>query len=64
MEITAEIQEKYLKNSGACPFCGSESLEGEERDYGTDELYQRIHCYSCGKTWDDVYVLSRFEEVE
>ena len=63
--LTDAQKAAYLQNSGACPYCGSEDIEGTgDRDYGNDEYYNRMGCQGCGKVWDDVYTLSRIEEVE
>lgn len=45
------ILEKYLENSNACPFCGSENIEGTIIDY----LEAEIVCCSCGKSWLEIH---------
>ena len=53
--LTEAQKAAYLQNSGACPYCGSEDIEGTgDRDYGKNEHYDRIVCISCGRWWNDV----------
>ena len=62
--LTEAQKAAYLQNSGACPYCGSESIEGTgDRDYGNAKQYERIICRSCEKIWWDVYTLSGIDEV-
>ena len=62
--LTEAQKAAYLQNSGACPYCGSEDIEGTgDRDYGKNEHYDRIVCISCGRWWNNVYTLSGIEEV-
>jgi len=52
----------YLKNSGQCPFCGSDDIVGDSYDYEGDTVTQEISCSSCHKTWNDIYKLVDVEE--
>lgn len=62
--LTEAQKAKYIQNSGACPYCGSENIEGTgDRDYGNGKLYERVFCHSCERVWWDHYTLSGIEEV-
>lgn len=63
--LTDDQKDKYLENSGVCPYCGSEDIEGEgSYDYGDDSIFAKVHCYSCGQNWEDVYVLAGVDDEE
>jgi hypothetical protein len=62
MGTEARVQE-YLRQGG-CLFCGSPNTEGGSYDYQWPELGQKVRCLDCGRTWTDVYVLTRVEVPE
>ena len=54
------VRQEYLKHLGQrCPFCKSERITATESiqvdgDCGT----QTIYCYTCEKSWVDIYRLA------
>jgi C4-type Zn-finger protein len=52
-----KTKEQYLKDSGKCPYCNSEQLEGNGHDYEGDGVIQVILCQDCGNRWEDVFRL-------
>ncbi len=53
-----DAQAKYRANPCNCPHCGSEDVEGGS------VAWQSITCNECGATWNDVYKLMGFSELE
>lgn len=65
MAFSKEQVEKYLKGGGvSCPVCGSENIEGGDKEMDLDGVSQIITCQSCGKQWTDFYTLTDVEEIE
>lgn len=63
---TETRQEAYLKRGGSrCPVCNSDQLEGDG-PYNADGDYawHRIKCLRCDSTWNDIYKLSGFDDLE
>jgi hypothetical protein len=51
-------KEDYLKGKGlACPFCGSELLEGGFIHVETGNALQKMSCTECDGIWQDVFQL-------
>lgn len=64
--LTDAQKAAYLQNSGACPYCGSEDIEGwGGYDYGElgNTILAKITCNNCDKIWEETYTLSGIEEV-
>lgn len=62
-EITSKMKEEYLEDFGnRCPHCGTDDISSVDWDYGTGEVWARVHCYQCGEDWTDVYKLVGIEE--
>ena len=63
--MSDEALVKYVEADGLiCPFCGSARLECPEK-FETDGYgiaTRLVHCLSCAKEWDDLYVLTGFQE--
>jgi len=55
-------KEKYLKNPGNCPYCGSEDIVGESIEIEGATSKQKVSCSDCYKEWNDIYTLSDVEE--
>ena len=63
MPLTKEAKREYLETKGtACPFCGSEQLDGGFVEIDGGHAYQPMSCLEGGKQWSDVYVLDDMEE--
>ena len=60
--LTKEQKKKYLKNSGKCPFCQSNNIEGGEVEIDGKLVWQVIDCLDCKKSWVDYYKLFDVEE--
>ena len=56
------VRGEYLDDSGRCPFCKSERIEGVGKtNMDVNEYSSLIRCYACDKEWWDIYKLSRIE---
>jgi hypothetical protein len=62
--LTKKQVEKYLKNSGRCPKCGSGAISGEEVNIEGDTAVQEMGCDDCGARWYDTYTLTGVAEIE
>ena len=59
--ITKEMEKRYIDAMGDfCPYCHSDNIEAGE--WYMQGAYQDVHCKTCGKTWHDVYELTRINE--
>lgn len=47
----------------SCPVCGSVEVTGGFVEVLDDTAWQSVSCDDCGSSWDDVYVLTRRENV-
>lgn len=57
--------EDYVVNQGNfCPHCDSNDLEGGKFDVDTNRAWQAITCLSCEATWNDVYHLVGYDDLE
>lgn len=63
-EAVEDPQEKYRANPCHCPHCGSEDVEGGEVNVDAGGAWQEVTCNECGATWNDVYKLTGFSELE
>lgn len=45
------------KNGAACPYCGSDQIEGESFDAEGAETWQTVRCLECDREWVEVYAL-------
>lgn len=53
---------RYVIEGGQqCPFCSEETLRFEDLVVDNCMAHQRIKCNSCGKEWEDRYVLASVE---
>lgn len=54
--------EQYVETGGTrCPFCGSQSIEGDSFEVDAGGAAQEVGCNNCDKTWTDVYTLTKYE---
>lgn len=61
--LTADEKKQYVADRGCrCPFCHSQSLEGESYNGDGATIAQDITCLRCRRVWTDVYTLSAIEE--
>lgn len=64
-QVTEQMVQDYVRKGGVrCLFCGSHDIEGGSYDYESPELGQKVRCLACGRSWIDVYVLSRVELID
>jgi len=59
------LMREYLENGGErCPFCRSFSVHPTPklRDCEDGDVRRLSMCFSCGKKWDEVYKLKRYED--
>ena len=57
--LTDAQKDNYLDEPYKCPYCGSEDIEADNIEDCDDEtVYRGLCCNSCGKAWDDVYILA------
>lgn len=47
----------------SCPVCGSAEVTGGFVEVLDDTAWQSVDCGGCGSSWDDVYSLTRRENV-
>jgi hypothetical protein len=57
-------QRQYLEQSGSCPVCQSQEIEGDSYEGDGDAIYMKITCLSCEATWQDVYRLTGYCELQ
>ncbi len=62
MGLTAEQRLKYLNHPYACPFCGKDSISGEEINIEMSMASQQVGCPDCGSRWTDIYKLVDLEK--
>lgn len=57
---------QYCAEGGnMCPNCGSEDIEAQSgSDFDGDSCSKPVMCNSCHATWDDVYVLSGYDNLQ
>ena len=56
-KITKAMSKKYLEDSGRCPFCGSDNIEGGSLEVDGHQAWQEVTCLDCDGGWDDIYKL-------
>lgn len=61
-EVTEEIQKKYKENPNACPFCGSENIDGGHFEASDDMVYRDVQCQTCNMTWTEHFALTHIDE--
>jgi len=51
---------EYLANGGsACPYCGSEEIQGIFRSYSSEGLlFFKCECFTCLHEWEEQYTLT------
>ncbi len=63
--MKTERAKQYLEQHGlACPFCGSQDIEGGSMDFEAGEIAQRISCHECDERWTDVYKLAAVADAD
>lgn len=56
---------QYVGKGGCvCPVCQSEDISGEHIEVDAGGAWQEINCGNCGATWNDVYKLVGYSELE
>lgn len=58
-------QKDYVERHGNhCPVCGSDMIYGEAAETGNGRSVQEMGCHQCHATWNDVYQLIGFSDLE
>lgn len=58
-------QRTYLKHGGGkCPACESKAISADELNIDGAQAWCGVSCNDCGATWNDVYKLAGYEELE
>ncbi len=53
-----ELNQKYLNDPDACPFCGSTNIIGGYVDCGSDMAFRDVQCNDCQKVWTEEFKLT------
>lgn len=57
--------EQYVKTGGTkCPVCESTDIVGGSVEVNAGSAWQKISCNDCDATWNDVYKLVGYAELE
>lgn len=63
--LSAEAEAAYIESPHTCPFCGSDELDANKSSFNESaEVHQPVDCFNCQRSWTDVYVLQRIENIE
>lgn len=63
--LTESQRNDYLTNdSGRCPFCKSDNIQGHAIDICGKEAIQPVTCSDCGHLWNDIYSLTDVEDLD
>jgi len=57
MTKAEELNQKYLNDPDACPFCGSTNIIGGYVDCGSDMAFRDVQCNDCQKVWTEEFKL-------
>ena len=61
--MTEEQKQLYLDSGGVkCPYCDSEDISAGGVNSEEGIATQSVECFSCWKTWTDIYTLTGVEE--
>jgi len=55
--------EQYRTKPCTCVVCGYDMIEGDEVDIQDGLAVQEVGCPECGSEWEDIYTLSRFNNL-
>lgn len=62
--ISKDAQD-YVNNCGAyCPACRTTQITGGTIDIDGTEAFQEVSCNNCGASWNDLYRLVGFDDLE
>lgn len=57
--------EQYVaKGGGVCPVCKSTQIEGGSIQVDGPGAWQGVRCLECEATWNDLYALKGYAELE
>jgi len=57
VEITEEIQKKYLESPNHCPFCGTNEIDADRPEVVGNIIVVNVECSKCHMIWTDIYTL-------
>jgi TusA-related sulfurtransferase len=58
-EITEQMEQEYLAVKGTkCPYCSSRNIESLDQNSDGNEIWIKIECLDCKKTWVELYKLT------
>jgi hypothetical protein len=53
--------EEYVQDNGMhCPFCRSYDISSGDIEIDDVQIFQKISCFDCSKSWQDVYKLTNY----
>jgi len=56
--LTDEERQAYVKCGYArCPYCKSDNLDMCERNSDSNWIADKVQCFTCEKSWQDIYEL-------
>lgn len=58
IEVTQELDEKYLEHPNNCPVCDSENINGSHIEAGDEAAWREISCLDCGAEWTERFELT------
>lgn len=62
--LTLEEQADYVREGyGQCPYCKSDQIEGGSWENEGNIVWQRVSCFDCGRSWQDIYELSNIDQM-
>jgi hypothetical protein len=62
MELTPKGKEYYIENNGNhCPYCDSSDLAAGSFETDESSCWRPVECKTCGRKWDEIYILSSIE---
>ncbi len=62
IEITQDEINTQLQDPTQCPFCGADSIDNYDNDFGSPILECYIHCDNCGAGWTQVYQIQTIKD--
>lgn len=61
-KLTEKQKKEYLKNPNLCPFCKSENIHIEDRNFvDGNYMFQKIWCSACDRNYSETYRLTDVE---
>jgi len=58
IDVTEEIQEKYLEDPNRCPYCDSDNINGGHIEAGDNNAWRFVSCKDCKISWTEDFTLT------